>query len=158
MEITTLLLDSSWVMIFPKNKFVSGEINSRHDQLKDTPGYRFFDHFQLNQPLVDYLLSVNNRLSINMFTAGHVQNLPEVRAEFNKIFERVFSKAELGIDKTSPDAYLKIAQELGKKPEEILFIDDTQDNVRAAEAAGMKGLVFIGNDEVLNSLKKELQF
>lgn len=154
MKISCLLLDSSWVIIFPKERFFSGEINSSHERLKSTPGYRFFDYFQLNQPLLDYLLSVKNKVQVCMFTAGHVQNLPEVKTLLTPVFENIFSTKESGTGKDDPKVYHHLAEKLQKSPQEIMFIDDSSVNVEAAKKAGLEAIVFNDNNQVINELKK----
>jgi FMN phosphatase YigB (HAD superfamily) len=44
--------------------------------------------------------------------------------------------------KPDPAIYRYVLKELGVQPETTLFIDDRQVNVEAANAMGMKGLVF----------------
>jgi HAD superfamily hydrolase (TIGR01509 family) len=49
---------------------------------------------------------------------------------------------ELKVLKPAPGFYRAVIEDLQLKPEEIVFIDDTPDNVAGAEAAGMTGVVF----------------
>jgi len=44
--------------------------------------------------------------------------------------------------KPDPLIYLTLCERFGLTPEECLFIDDNQDNVRGAEVIGMQGHVF----------------
>jgi putative hydrolase of the HAD superfamily len=62
-----------------------------------------------------------------------------------------------------PDAaiYRHVLKELGTKPEETLFIDDKQVNIDAANAVGMKGVLFtdvenLRSDLIANGLSNEL--
>jgi putative hydrolase of the HAD superfamily len=49
---------------------------------------------------------------------------------------------QLGIAKPDRAIYFYALQELGTRPEDTLFIDDKVENVDAAVALGMKGLIF----------------
>jgi putative hydrolase of the HAD superfamily len=55
---------------------------------------------------------------------------------------------------TKPDAaiYRYALEKLGTLPEETLFIDDREENVRAAIAMGMKGIVFTNVDQLRREL------
>jgi len=154
MKITTLLFDFSWVLMFPKDPEYHGKVNELHFKLNKKPDYHFFDHFKLNQELLDYLVKLKERFSINIFTAGHVQDLPEVREKLDSVFEKIYSKSGVGLEKTNPEAYKFIAKDLGKEVGEILFIDDTDKNVKAAKKAGLQTIVFKSNDKLFKELNK----
>jgi putative hydrolase of the HAD superfamily len=48
----------------------------------------------------------------------------------------------VGVAKPDPAIYRYVLEKLGTQPEETLFIDDRPVNVEAANALGMKGVVF----------------
>lgn len=54
--------------------------------------------------------------------------------------------------KPSPEIYQLLCSKYNLKPEECVFIDDTEKNVEAAVREGMKGIVF----HSLEQTKKEL--
>jgi haloacid dehalogenase superfamily, subfamily IA, variant 3 with third motif having DD or ED len=64
--------------------------------------------------------------------------------------EAKFSKPDIGIYRTLLEKYSLV-------PEECLFIDDTQINVKAAETIGMKGLVTHGSLEISKEIEKSLK-
>jgi len=158
MKITTLVFDFSWVLMFPKDPEYHGKVNELHFKLNKSPDYQFFDHFRLNQELFDYLKKLKNGFSINMFTAGVVQDLPTVREKLDPVFEKIYSKRGIEIEKTDPKAYKFIAKDLGKEVGEILFIDDTEKNVEAAKEAGLKTMVFESNKKLFIELDKLIKF
>ncbi len=49
---------------------------------------------------------------------------------------------QLRIAKPDPAIYHHVLKELGTQPEEAVFIDDKRINVEAAQALGMKGILF----------------
>jgi putative hydrolase of the HAD superfamily len=59
-------------------------------------------------------------------------------------FERVFVSAELGLLKPDPAVYLKVVDELGITPDQLVFIDNKQVNVDGAVAIGATGHHFTG--------------
>lgn len=57
-----------------------------------------------------------------------------------------------------PDAeiYLRLCEKYGLRPEECIFIDDRENNVRGAESIGMKGIVYTGqsSDELCSNIER----
>ena len=58
------------------------------------------------------------------------------------VFDTVVSSAEEGLAKPDAEIYRRAAGRLGLPPESCVFVDDYEANVRAAEALGMKGIVY----------------
>ena len=58
------------------------------------------------------------------------------------LFDTVVSSAEEGIAKPDAEIYRRAAERLGLRPESCVFVDDYEGNVRAAEALGMRGIVY----------------
>lgn len=58
------------------------------------------------------------------------------------LFEQVFVSGELGTIKPSAEIFQHVMAELGVTPEEMVFIDNKEANVRGAEALGIAGHVF----------------
>jgi putative hydrolase of the HAD superfamily len=58
------------------------------------------------------------------------------------LFDTVVSSAEEGVAKPEAEIYLRAAERIGLSPEACVFVDDAEANVRAAEAVGMRGIVY----------------
>jgi len=76
-------------------------------------------------------------------------------------FDALVWSYELRVAKPDPAIYLHVLKELGTKPEETLFLDDKLINIEAAEALGMRGIVFstvekLRDDLLALGLDKEL--
>jgi putative hydrolase of the HAD superfamily len=69
-------------------------------------------------------------------------------------FEVAFSSCYVGLRKPKNAIYRRALDILGTPPERILFIDDRQENVAAAAAAGIKTIRFDGAD----TLRQELEY
>ncbi|MBE1533544.1 HAD family hydrolase [Actinomadura algeriensis] len=54
---------------------------------------------------------------------------------------RLFS-ADLRLVKPDPDIYRTLLERLEAGPDDVVFVDDREENVRAAEAAGIRGVLF----------------
>ena len=63
------------------------------------------------------------------------------REYFGSTFDEVVISGEVGMRKPEERIYLHTCERLGLRPQECVFIDDLESNVRAAEALGMTGLL-----------------
>ncbi len=65
-----------------------------------------------------------------------------------------FPSHKTGNMKPDTEAYLHVIKELGCQPEEILFFDDNQVNVDAAQSAGMKAFRVRGPNELKQAVQE----
>ena len=63
------------------------------------------------------------------------------RADFPGLFDTVVISGEVGMRKPEPGIFLHAARALGLAPAECVFIDDIAQNVTAAVACGMTGVL-----------------
>jgi putative hydrolase of the HAD superfamily len=68
------------------------------------------------------------------------------------IFDRLFLSFELGLRKPDREAFHAVSNELGLEPREILFFDDTADNIAGARRAGLQGVHVSGPADVARAL------
>lgn len=147
----TLLFDFSRVLLFPKDQSHKGNLNKLHRILSTNPRYNPLEHFVLNTDLLAHLESIKEKFNLYIFTSETIQEHPAF-APYLTIFKEIFSAAGLGVTKRQPAAYSLIAGRIGTAPNEITFIDDHKENVDAAMAAGMGGIVYVSNTQLLNRL------
>lgn len=87
-------------------------------------------------------------------------------AEFNKRFaavangrtpEQIFDKAfyshDMGMRKPDEYMYKEVLESYDLEPEDALFIDDNADNVKAAQAMGIKGYHLKKGEKIVDLLK-----
>lgn len=73
-----------------------------------------------------------------------------------QLFDEIMVSEATGVMKPAPDAYWCISQYLLLDPTEIVFVDDSSDNVQGALAIGMKAIRFTTTDETRMQLKEML--
>jgi len=84
----------------------------------------------------DYKLAViNNGTGLTMDKFKSKNN-------FAQYFDLFMNSSEEELEKPDSRIYMLACQKLGVKPEECVFIDDTEENVLAANKLGMVGLVY----------------
>jgi putative hydrolase of the HAD superfamily len=76
--------------------------------------------------------------------------LANMKREFDWLprFDVLVWSYQLHMAKPDPAIYRHTLKQLGTRPEETLFIDDRLINIEAADALGMKGLVFTNVDRL----------
>lgn len=75
-------------------------------------------------------------------------------------FDYILISGDVGLEKPDRRFYEKLIEELGEKPEDILFIDDRKENIDGASTAGLSTLLYDDRsksltNEILNYLKFE---
>ena len=69
-------------------------------------------------------------------------------------FAAVTLSCDLGVAKPHPEAFKAALQNLGSTPEDTVFFDDNPDNVAAARALGITGVVFRNIDDVKDEVER----
>lgn len=154
--ISVLVFDLSRVLLFPKDKNYKGGLNDLHDGLSKKKDYHILDHFEFNEELIAYLDSIKNRIALYVFTTGIIQNSPEMRERLKQTFKKIFSAEEIGLSKKDPKSFLYIAKVIGKKPEEILYIDDSFDGVKVAKRANYNAEQYHKLQKTMDNLQEFL--
>ena len=83
-----------------------------------------------------YVLSNNNPISRAYFR----EMMKKEGLDTEEVFTKEFYSYELKMLKPSREIYECVIEGVGRKPEEILFIDDARDNIEAASALGITTL------------------
>lgn len=84
-----------------------------------------------------------------------VTNQNELRAAYLReslgyadLFDRLFVSCELGLTKSDDGFFARVAAELDLPPGRLLVVDDSEDHVAAARAAGLQALCWSLDDGV----------
>ncbi len=150
--IKAIVSDFSRVVLFPIDNTYAGGLNKLHDEGSQNESYNFWDHYRLNTELLNKYNQLRLKVRVVCFTTGHIQEYPALKIELNDTFERILTVEELGKKKNTAEAYSEVANILNLNPEEILFIDDTQENIEAAKLAGMQVHSYVDNELLFEEL------
>ncbi len=69
------------------------------------------------------------------------------------IFDKVYASNLMGISKPDPDFYWHILNKEGIKPENTVFIDDTEENIISAQKIGINSILFTDPDSLKQQIK-----
>ncbi len=154
--IKSLIFGFSRVILFPKDKTYTGSLNGLNKELIEKYGenYDFFDYFELNTDLLDYIDSVKSDADCYIFTTDSIQDRSEVHGKLKNLFKDIFRANEMGVEKNKRGAYQIISEKIKVKPNDIFYLDDNLENVNAALDAGIEARQFIANGDVIRTINK----
>lgn len=71
------------------------------------------------------------------------------------MFKHHFVSYRIGAMKPSPEIYQHVIRTMGRKPDELLFIDDTEKNVIGARSIGMRSELFSDVETLAELLRQQ---
>jgi glucose-1-phosphatase len=130
------------------------------------PGDFTLDHFDLSAE--DFndnfahkdVISLAQKLKKNNITLAILSNTVEAHALYlTKMgiyegFDKIIFSHRVNLHKPDPKIFKHTLNELQVKPEEAFFVDDLQENVDAANALGMHGILFTNAKDLEKELKE----
>lgn len=87
--------------------------------------------------LLEQLHSAGERLAVFTSAVPEHCNTALALHRLTPYFEQVVYAHDLGVNKSSPDAFSRAAELLGVRPEECVLLDDSLRSCRAAKEAGL---------------------
>ena len=79
-------------------------------------------------------------LALSNTNADHIGIIHQICPAM-ALFDRVYCSHEIHARKPDPAIYRHVTRERGIEPQRCIFVDDLAENVRAAEALGMRGIL-----------------
>ena len=101
------------------------------------------------------LHTVRQRMPLYLFTntnATHHAAWSTLYEDTLRHFDALFVSSQIGHRKPNVSAFRHVADAMGYAPEQILFVDDTEENVLGARAAGMDARMVTGVTDVVRIL------
>lgn len=155
--VTTLISDLSGVILFKKDPNYQGTLNGLYSDLASKGSFNFADHFSVNDVLLEYYKSLAIKINLYLYTAGTIQNAPELKPRLEPIFKAIYSAEELNAPKDATTSYGKIVTELiGVTIPEVIFIDDQQNYLNAAAGIGLTTIHYRDNMQAIAAIDELL--
>ena len=121
----------------------------------------YFEALCPNDAMLDLMREVRDRgyrLAILTNNVREWEPLWRSKLPLDEIFETIVDSAWVGMRKPDPAIYRLVLETLGGvAPEQALFIDDNEINVRAAAELGMLAIHFTTNDETIPQIREALR-
>ncbi|MCP4332908.1 MAG: HAD family phosphatase [Gammaproteobacteria bacterium] len=128
------------------------EIEASDDEIAQGWNAIFIDEITAT---VDYIAAIRTELPCYAFTNSNPTHQDFWMATFPtaiNAFEQIFVSSEMGLRKPEREAFEAISATTGKRLDEILFFDDTEENVVGARAAGMPAVLVNSHADVEQAL------
>jgi len=115
-----------------------------------TESIRFFaelDHIPVMDGLPETLANLQRKnypMAVASSSFPEIIELILVKSDLKKYFRVIVSGEEAGKSKPAPDIFLLAAKKLGVSPENCLVVEDSQNGIKAARAAGMFCVAYQG--------------
>lgn len=103
--------------------------------------------------LIEELKATGHRLVCGTNTLESHYRYHLNRGDYN-IFDLVYSSHIIGVMKPDPDFFRYILQAEHNPPENSIFIDDLEDNIRSAASLGIHAIRFTSFEELLKALSE----
>ncbi len=116
----------------------------------------FFDLFDINKELVDYIRQSRPQLKTAICSnfSGLLRSLLEKKWKIIDVFDVLVISSEVKLLKPDPRIYQLTLKRLQVKPQEAIFIDDTEKNVVGAQALGIHGILFKDTQTTIREIEK----
>lgn len=104
--------------------------------------------------MVTYVRTLRNRARVALLSnipADHADAFLAAQPWLHDLDHVAFS-GKIGAAKPDPAAFQHSVVALRAAPADVLFVDDREENVRAARAVGMNGHVFDGQDDLATAV------
>ena len=120
---------------------------------------RHFAGQQIRAGMMPLLQQLRRVLRTALVTNGtHALRHVVLKRKFDieYLFDEIVISAEVGVAKPDQRIYRVAASRLGVSPDDCVFVDDWQDNVRGATIAGMQGIVFSSVGQLAADLEERV--
>lgn len=156
-NVIKVLISDFWhVLLFPKDFQTRGSSNIVS---KLIDGYAvFFDKYFVNEELLKFYAEVKKKqeLQLAIYSSGTLFKKPELQPLLTPVFDQTYSSIDIRFEKNNPESYRFLAKELKVKTSEILFVDDSPNNIEVAKEAGVVTVHYHDNGQVMSEISKTL--
>jgi len=133
----------------------------REQKLKEKDAMRIFNHyffdlFELNQELLDYIRLSRARYKMGLCSnfSSLLRSLMTNKWKIIDLFDVSVISNEVKLLKPDAAIYLLTLEEMALKPDEVIFVDDSEKNINGAKALGIRGILFSENLATLHEIER----
>lgn len=108
-----------------------------------------------NNELINLLKKLKKDFRIILFSNNNkptAKILREKHRSFLDLFEKVYFSSEFNTAKPKTEFFELMIKDANLNPKKCIFIDDKEKNIKAAKEVGIRGIVFLNNDQLKEAL------
>jgi FMN phosphatase YigB (HAD superfamily) len=147
--IHAIVLDFLYVIALP-----SWSGSRSQQSIKDPSGL-----YELNQDLLVHVAHIQKEkdVPVFVFTQSRPAEYEWCQRELSFV-TGIYNARALGIDKGMVEGYETLLEHIHVPAENILFIDDSEDNIQAAASAGYQTIRYTDNASLFDTMKQQFSF
>ncbi len=113
-----------------------------------------FLSIRVRTTLIDYLRTLKGALRLAIVSNAQPSYTDTWRTlGFGEIFDEMINSSEVGLAKPDPGIFALTLDRLGVAPSECAMLDDKEENVHAAESAGLRGIVYENEAQAIEAIE-----
>lgn len=119
---------------------------------------QFWAGDRMDYALLDFLRRLRPTIKTGLLSNAWMGTREGVSRRFGglEVFDVAVFSAEIGMRKPEEGAYRFILDRLGVHPAEAIFVDDSRENVEAAQALGMHAVRFLSPEQARQAVRRVL--
>lgn len=116
--------------------------------------YKFFSGDVINEELLEYARSLKKDCKIGLLSNAWVNARERLGKlfEFIDVFDVAVFSSEMGVRKPQKEIFDLMLAKMQAQPNEAIFIDDFNINIRGAEEAELKSILFKNNQDTIREV------
>jgi putative hydrolase of the HAD superfamily len=113
-----------------------------------------FESTPLNARMLELARRLQSRYAVGIVTDNKQDRIDHLKKVYDlpSLFDPIAVSAEIGVGKDNPKIFLDALRRLGADPHECIFIDNSQENLIAPSAIGIKTIYFDDEKQDFNAL------
>lgn len=114
-----------------------------------------FEDSTAHDDVIELIKSLKKNYRIVMFS-NHISGILRkllAKHEIVELFDEIIISSEHKMKKPDPRFFHKMLELIGNTADEIVFIDDTQENIEAATKLGIKSIQFQNSEQLIKDLE-----
>lgn len=110
----------------------------------------------INRELVEFIEKAKTKHPVYLLSNAPGTFLKTIiyKNDIAHLFDKMFISSEVGLAKPDVEYFRHCLSSIGAQGSECVMIDDNPANIKAAEEAGITGIVFRGNEDFYREFKK----
>lgn len=116
---------------------------------------KFYENSTYNKQVVNIIIKLKKHYGVILFSnfLGELLRKLLEKYKITNLFDEIIISSEHKMKKPNNDFFKLLIEKAGVKKDEILFIDDRKDNVKAALTFGIKSILFKNAKDLEQNLK-----
>jgi len=112
--------------------------------------------FYVQAELLEYIRSIRKTYTTVLLTnfPSHLHDFLKTDWHIENTFDHLIASCDIKLIKPDPRIYAYTLQKIGCRADEAIFIDDREVNIRGAEGAGIRSLLYQNTPQVMADLEQ----